>query len=447
MASADNVTPSQNTMRRQYLVTYSKANMIKFPTRESFAEAVVNSFTLSGKVVVQHWACCLEEHENTSGQHYHMCVKLSGPKRWSPVKNKLSSTYGIIVNFSENHDTYYSAYKYVTKSDAHVIHSQNHPDLQEIGSPKTKKCIKAYKSSCEKRRSYTPANKSHTPKIKKLDIIDISTFIVENNIETDEQLMAKAQEQFAEGKKDLKKFVLNKSPKALQELIETTWKLEKAASNIQRQQKPRMQIICETLDKDCIDGCDGRWLRCAIEVLQLNNVEPLEFAEAMKQLLTKGRGKNRNIFIIGPANCAKTFLLSPLESIFNAFCNPSDDKYAWLGAEKVEIIFLNDFRWSPQLIAWKELLNLLEGKIVHLPSPKNHYASDICIDKDTPIVATSKDLITFVDNNGNPDPGETYMMTIRWKVFRFHHEIAQADQIEMEPCPKCFCKLVMLGAE
>ena len=43
-------------MRRQYLVTYSKANMTKFPTRETFAEAVVNSITLSGKVTVQHWA-------------------------------------------------------------------------------------------------------------------------------------------------------------------------------------------------------------------------------------------------------------------------------------------------------------------------------------------------------------------------------------------------------
>ena len=227
MASDDNF-PSQNTntMRRQYLVTYSKADMNKFPTRESFAGAIVNSFTLSGKVLVQHWACCLEEHENTSGQHYHMCIKLSGPKRWSPVKNKLSSTYGIVVNFSDHHETYYSAYKYITKTDPHVIHSQNHPDLQEIGSPKTKKCIKAYKQTCEKRRSSsTPVNKYQTPKIKRLDNIDISTFLVDNNIKTEEELMAKAQEQYAEGKKDLKKFILGKSPKALQDLIATTWKM------------------------------------------------------------------------------------------------------------------------------------------------------------------------------------------------------------------------------
>ena len=53
------MSPKKSTMTRQYLVR-------NFPTRETFAEAVVNSFTLSGKVTVHHWACCLEEHENTS---------------------------------------------------------------------------------------------------------------------------------------------------------------------------------------------------------------------------------------------------------------------------------------------------------------------------------------------------------------------------------------------
>ena len=67
------MSPKKSTMRKQYLVTYSEANMTKFPRRETFAETVVNSFTLSGKVIVHHWACCLGEHENTLGQHYHVC--------------------------------------------------------------------------------------------------------------------------------------------------------------------------------------------------------------------------------------------------------------------------------------------------------------------------------------------------------------------------------------
>ena len=69
----DFVTTSlkKNTMRRQYLVTHSKANMTKFSSRESFPEVPVNLFFLSGKVTVQHWACCLEEHATPRGN---ICV-------------------------------------------------------------------------------------------------------------------------------------------------------------------------------------------------------------------------------------------------------------------------------------------------------------------------------------------------------------------------------------
>ena len=54
--------------------------------------------------------------------------------------------------------------------------------------------------------------------------------------------------------------------------------------------------------------------------------------------------------IVGPANCAKTFLLNPLNVIFNTFSNPASTRFAWVGAEQAECIFLNDFRWSPAVI-------------------------------------------------------------------------------------------------
>ena len=51
--------------------------------------------------------------------------------------------------FSDKHDTYYYAYKYVCKSDEDVLLSQNHPNLDAVGSP-TKSCVKAYRQSREK---------------------------------------------------------------------------------------------------------------------------------------------------------------------------------------------------------------------------------------------------------------------------------------------------------
>ena len=140
----------------------------------------------------------------------------------------------------------------------------------------------------------------------------------------------------------------------------------------------RLEIIQQCADGECVVGCDDVWLECALEVLTNNRIDPIVFAKALRDLLEKGRGKFRNLLIVGPANCAKTFLLTPLTKLFETFSNPANDKYAWLGAELAEIIFLNEFcRKFPEIIAWKELLLLLEGQSVHLPSPENHYNNNI----------------------------------------------------------------------
>ena len=171
----------------------------------------------------------------------------------------------------------------------------------------------------------------------------------------------------------------------------------------------------------------------------------IQFAAAVRDLLEKGRGKFRNIMIVGPANCAKTFILAPIQRIFKTFSNPANDKYAWIGAENSECIFLNDFRWSSELIAWKELLLLLEGQKVHLPSPKNHYAADICIDHDVPIFATGKSRITYTGRYQTVDERETEMMSVRWKVFDVNYQISENEQKDVPTCGKCFAKLVFLG--
>ena len=72
----------------------------------------------------------------------------------------------------------------------------------------------------------------------------------------------------------------------------------------------------------------------------------------------------------------KSFLLKPIELIFKTFRNPATGKYAFVGVDEKEVLFLNDFRYSSEIIAWSEFLLLLEGDTVHLPRPKNMYATD-----------------------------------------------------------------------
>ena len=207
-----------------------------------------------------------------------------------------------------------------------------------------------------------------------------------------------------------------------------------------------MQLIRENVLENCVDQCTNKqWLNCATEVLRNNKIHPILFASALRDALLYGRGKFRNIIITGPANCGKTFLLKPLEKIFNCFCNPAKDKYAWVGAEQAEVIILQDFRWDRETIAWKSFLLLLEGENVKLPAPKNHFSQDVIIDTDKPIFATSKSPITYTGGNNARDDREDRMMEVRWKNFAFTKEISEEEQKSIAPCHRCFSELVLMG--
>ena len=141
--------------RRQYLVTYSQADLNKFPSRESFGNMLCTEFNSGGGAVkVAHWAGCRENHAD-GGVHYHCSLKLTGVKKWLLLKRTIEQKHKVVLNFSDSHDHYISAYRYVCKEDQHVAHSPGHPDLSEVGSPRTKTSIAAFR---RKRREPTPAS-------------------------------------------------------------------------------------------------------------------------------------------------------------------------------------------------------------------------------------------------------------------------------------------------
>ena len=136
--------------RRVYLITYSQADISKFPTRESFGNAITMAFNSSSKVKPTHWACCMESHEDGKSFQYHVSLALSGPKRWLEAKRSLQEKFGAVVHFAENEGEYYSVYKYVCKHDNEVFYNESHPNLTKVGSPGTKKAMHGY---AKRRRS------------------------------------------------------------------------------------------------------------------------------------------------------------------------------------------------------------------------------------------------------------------------------------------------------
>ena len=53
---------------------------------------------------------------------------------------------GILVNFSDSHHNYYTALSYISERDTNIFLSPNHPNLQEMSSRKTSKCLSALRT-------------------------------------------------------------------------------------------------------------------------------------------------------------------------------------------------------------------------------------------------------------------------------------------------------------
>ena len=252
-----------------------------------------------------------------------------------------------------------------------------------------------------------------------------------NQIKSETEPLALADAQSKEGKKDLANFILCHSSKAIQELIDNTRHLQNARAKLDRKKKSRIDLLRDACRAECVDGCNGEWIKCAQEVLKNNNIHPVVFASGIKRSFDQGKGEIPNFLCL----------------LFKAFVNAASGKYAWVGAKESEVIYLNDFRWSSTLISWKDFLLLLEGHIVDLPAPKNQCSSDVCIDTDIPIFATSSNPIVYHGRNGQIDECETEKMSVRWRVFEFTQKIPQADQKDLSPCPRCFGELVFLDEQ
>ena len=452
--------------KRLHFVTYSQVDFTKFPTRHSFGNMLHREFDRGdSKAKVKYWACAREKHSEGEGAfHYHCALLLTDPKRWGSVADSIYQIYDIRVNFSdgnEEHDAnYIAAYRYLSKEDEHVCHSDGHPNLEEAKSPATKYCIAA-----NRRRQSGKVSKSmgglgessstttpQPPRKVRLTDREVGNFIVKHEIRTYKELLAIADEREEAGEHDLAEFVWKRREEWLMGCIKKAWDKANARQEVDALKKhDRLDLLIEAKTETlCI--CDGLWLKCAKEVLALNDIDESEFAQAIHENLIKGRGKFRNVLLVGKTNRAKTFLLKPLRTIYGRFLfeNPACHKYGWGGCRGKSVFLLQDFRWNVELIKWSDFLLMLdEDETVKLPTPRNHEKEDIVLKTQVAIFATSVDVIKQKvpyyarDEERERIISENSMMQSRWKVFRFRHEFTEENQIKCQPCAHCFARLVL----
>ena len=206
--------------RQVYLITYSRANLTAFPSREIFATAIVNAFEKSTAAKVLHWVVSAELHNDCDeerGTHYHMAVKLTKKTRWANVRSFLDNEFHIQVNFSAVHSTYYSAYRYTVKDDAEALFSDNHPDLSDKCEPRTEKAISVRK---RKGKQTGGAAKSKKTARKRMSVYDVTQLIQTRGITSRLELVALAVQQNRAGKTNLSEFIANRGQKAVDDALQ-----------------------------------------------------------------------------------------------------------------------------------------------------------------------------------------------------------------------------------
>ena len=144
-----------------------------------------------------HWVVSQENHSGASrdqsNSHHHICLKLKNRGQWSNVCQHIQNNHNIRVHLSSNHNTYYSAYQYVSKEDSHLFVSESHLDLKD--PPRTERAISTFKA----RRKAGKGERKHPSKQRYLTL-DVVHVIQKAKIKTRLKLIGLAVEQKRKGK-------------------------------------------------------------------------------------------------------------------------------------------------------------------------------------------------------------------------------------------------------
>lgn len=117
--------------------------------------------------------------------------------------------------------------------------------------------------------------------------------------------------------------------------------------------------------------------------------------------------------------------------------------FTWVAVEEKQVLILNYFKYDSSITAWKEdVLLLLEGQTVNLAAPKKLYSKDLYRQWYTLFQIKTFEMV-YEDKHTIGDSVENGMMTARWRMFQFHHQIPEVQQKGITPCPKCVCGLML----
>lgn len=426
--------PRPETVARLGLATPSEMS------RQDFLDAVRAAYEKTGLALVE-CVVFLESHQRLGDDglrlpHLNALTKSDKQHAWRGLAKALYEESRIRVDFSSNIRTWYDGVVYgAVASDHKPAEELDKEPLQWASSGAPVPLAEVLPAKWHK--------KGRQPALNNLQVLDI---LRNHGVTTETEAWGLATEMEKKGDRGLLAFLMqNDVPGFLHKLYKATT----AAEDLARLRMSRVEILQAAAEIPCACAVPGKWLELAKETLDTQNLTGT-FEQAVYVGLRDGRKKMNNVFLVGPPDSGKTFLLKPLKEIFRCYQQPDGGNYQLASIMGKEVVFLNDFEWdgSEKWMRWAYFKNFLEGGVLPVARPKNKGADTEFV-TDAPVFGTAAKRVELYARTGAAvcvNQSETDQMNTRIKYLEMAQQIS-ADRINrnVQECKSCAAKLYLQG--
>jgi hypothetical protein len=402
--------------------------------RTSFRVLVVEAHAFCG-VEVLETACFLEPHAN-GDPHFNLLVRAKKQYRWKNVAERLLNHHRIHVGFGCNIKTWAEGVAYGRVASDHKPEEGLDASPEQWhanGAPTPFEQVIPH-------RWQQPGFVRHT-RLTPLIAFDLC---VEHGITSDTDLWAKAQQLSDTGDRALLAFCLENDPSALvAKVLAATAAKEKQ----RRARLTREALLEEFVAKNtCCCPSAGHCFDLMKEILVNNGLDG-HFQKEVMGALRAGRAKKRNVCLIGPPDCGKSFLLKGMLQLFHTYTRPEGGSYQLENLLGKELVFLNDFEYdasAKEWMPWQYFKKILEGEHVQVGCPKNRGGNQLFTGS-APVFLTAPQEVTLV-RYGKQVAYETEQMRKRIVYFTLCHTIPEESRKEvLRVCPHCSARVYLEG--
>lgn len=413
-----------------------------------------------------------ERHVNGE-LHYHFPILAEFCWCFVPLARALR-TDGIYVDFSTEHDYYWTSFLYLTTPssvpggkrmedlDADPWLSPGHPAVHAMLTD-----IPRGARACDKarvRRFLGAVEPGGSRKDVSLTDKEFADHIVARGLHDRTQVLAWIEWSKQQGQAlaveermvsiGVEAFVY-KNQNDLDRRLAFAWEVKSAQRVLAERAKTAMQFVIEGQSRPCV--CGGRWIPCTEQLLSYQVAAhrvpgdaevPHSWAvrDALRRALVNGCAKRTNVFIYGPKDAGKSHVLKPMKGVFGGYCFvrpagrgnfPLQDMFG------AKVIVLQDLRTTTYKLGWDDLLAWWEGECLRVPMPQNAHVGDKEYMEKAPLFASSGGKLRISPKEAAelrvPEATQNDMMDERWVYF--HHSATLQNVDDTIPsCPACWCR-------